>query len=120
MVQVSQPLGIAAAPIQTPDYDAYGQLRLDDPAVAPPPGLGENVFKDRGAVDRSDFAGPGAKLVYPLDNGAEDRDPNSTMVNLARTSLDEFSIQLGDGQAPLFGSGVDARRRFLRLVRFHQ
>ena len=107
MVQVSQPLGIAASPIQTPDYDAYGQLRLDDPAVAPPPGLGENVFKDRGAVDRSDFAGPGAKLVYPLDNGSEDRDPNSTMVNLVRTSLDEFSIQLGDGQAPLFGSGVD-------------
>ena len=28
------------------------------------------------------------------------------MVNLLRSSLDEFSIQLTDGQAPLYGSGI--------------
>ena len=79
MVQVSAPLGIAASPIQTPKYDAFGQLRVDDPAVAPPPGLGENVFKDRGAVDRADFIGPNAKLVNPLDNGGDDLDPNANL-----------------------------------------
>ncbi len=100
-------MGIAPSPIQTPKYDALGQLRVDDPQVAPPPGLGENVFKDRGAIDRADFAGPGAKLVQPLDNGGDDQDPSPTFVNLVRSSLDEFSIQLDDSQAPLYGSGID-------------
>ena len=120
MVQVSAPLGIAASPIQTPKYDAFGQLRVDDPAVAPPPGLGENVFKDRGAVDRSDFLGPNAKLVNPLDNGGDDQDPNGTMVNLLRASLDEFSIQLSDGQSPLYGSGIDDKTVSTNSVRVIQ
>ena len=42
--------------------------------MAPPPGLGENVFKDRGAVDRAHFIGPNAKLVNPQDNGGDDLD----------------------------------------------
>jgi len=120
MIQVSEPLGIAASPIQTPAYDAFGQLRVDDPQVAPPPGLGENVFKDRGAIDRADFAGPGAKLIQPLDNGADDQDPSISLVNLTRTSLDEFSIQLDDGQASLFGSGIDDTSVQVNSVRVMQ
>jgi len=120
MVQVSGPLGIAPSPIVTPDYDALGQLRVDDPAVAPPPGLGQNVFKDRGAVDRADFTRPHATLVLPLDNGADDLDPSPTLVNLARTSLDRFSIQLGDGQPPLFGSGIDDMTVSTNFVRVLQ
>lgn len=120
MVQVSDPLGIAPSPIQTPKYDAWGQLRVDDPQVAPPPGLGENVFKDRGAIDRSDFAGPGARLVQPQDNGAHDQDPATTFVNLIRTSLDEFSIQLDDGRASLFGSGIDDATVLTNSVRVVQ
>ncbi len=120
MVQVSAPLGIAPSPIQTPKYDAWGQLRVDDPQVAPPPGLGANVFKDRGAIDRSDFEGPGAKLVRPLDNGADDQDPTATFVNLIRGSLDGFSIQLDDGRTPLFGSGIDDTTVLVNSVRVVQ
>ncbi len=120
MVQVSEPLGIAASPIQTPKYDSLGQLRVDDPQVAPPPGLGENVFKDRGAIDRADFDGPRAKLIQPLDNGADDQDPSATFVNLLRTSMDEFSIQFSDGQAPLYGSGIDDTTVHANSVRVMQ
>jgi len=120
MIQVSAPLGIAQSPIVTPNYDALGQLRVDDPAVAPPPGLGENVFKDRGAIDRADFTRPHATLVLPQDNGADDLDPNPGLVNLASTSLDRFSIQLGDGQAPLFGSGIDNMTVSTNIVRVLQ
>ena len=120
MTQVSQPLGIAPSPIATPNHDALGQLRTDDPAVAPPPGLGENVFKDRGALDRADFTRPQASLVLPLDNGADDLDPSLTLVNLASGSLDRFSIQLGDAQPPLFGSGLDNMTVSTDIVRVLQ
>ena len=62
MITIRQPLGIASSPILAPDLDLYGQQRVDDPAVASPSGLGQNVFKDRGAIDRSDFSGPTATL----------------------------------------------------------
>jgi hypothetical protein len=107
MVLVQDPLGIARSPILAPEYDATGQLRVDDPAVFPPSGLGENVFKDRGAQDRADFEGPAANLVSPLDNGGDDLDPSETLVNLLRTTLNEFSIQLVDSFGPLGGIGLD-------------
>jgi hypothetical protein len=107
MIQIQNPLGIPRSPIKAPQYDASGQLRVDDPSVFPPSGLGENVFKDRGAQDRADFDGPAAKLVAPLDNGANDLDPSQTLVNLFRVSLDQFSIQLVDSFGPLGGIGVD-------------
>ena len=53
LVAVKQPLGIASSPILAPQYDSTGQLRVDDPSVETPFGLGENVFKDRGAQDRA-------------------------------------------------------------------
>ena len=36
--------------------------------MAPPFGVGANVFKDRGALDRADFVGPNASLGSPQDN----------------------------------------------------
>ncbi|MCO6458585.1 MAG: tandem-95 repeat protein [Pirellulaceae bacterium] len=112
LVTVKDPMGLAVSPILAPDRDASGQLRTDDPDVAPPLGLGANVFKDRGAVDRADFVGPAAVLVEPLDNDTEgiDLDPTETIVQLSAGDLNNFRIQLvdgatqGDGGA---GIGVD-------------
>lgn len=55
---VLSPLLIPVSPIIAPDRDLYGQLRGDDPTQASSPGLGSNVFKDRGAIDRVDFTSP--------------------------------------------------------------
>ena len=78
MVAVTSPLGIPPAPIVAPDRDRFGQLRIDDPLQAPPPGLGSNIFKDRGAVERADFEGPFAMLILPEDNDlAIDLDPGA-------------------------------------------
>ena len=111
MVTIRQPLGIAASPILAPDIDLYGQSRVDDPSVASPSGIGGNVFKDRGAIDRSDFAGPSASLINPRDNDAlgTDEDPRTTYVGVRQTLFD-LSIQLIDGIAPSDqsnGSGPD-------------
>ena len=94
---VKDPLGISKSPILAPDRDVYGQLREDDPSVNTPAGQGQNVFKDRGAVDRVDFTGPYALLLNPRDNDADgnDANPKDTVVNITAT-LDNFSIQLVD------------------------
>lgn len=94
---VKDPLGISKSPILAPARDVYGQLRQDDPNVNPPAGQGENVYKDRGAVDRVDFIGPYAQLINPRDNDGEghDANPRDTIVNVA-TTLTHFSIQLID------------------------
>jgi hypothetical protein len=107
LVRVRTPLAISPSPVLAPGYDASGQLRVDDPLATPPPGLGSNVFKDRGALERADFEGPTAQLIYPQDNGAEDLDPGVSLVNLARTSLDNFTIKLTDTRLPLYGSGIN-------------
>jgi hypothetical protein len=97
-------LGISPSPILASDFDLLGQLRVDDPSVPSPPGLGSNVFKDRGALERSDFLGPFASLVNPVDNDAALRDRNSLInkVRLVARPLPFFTIQLNDG-----GLGVD-------------
>jgi hypothetical protein len=46
LVGVLTPLEIPASDIFGPDRDVFGQLRIDDPSQAPPPGLGFNIFKD--------------------------------------------------------------------------
>ena len=61
------PLGLPPSPIQAPLLDATGNLRQDNPNVASPQGQGDNVFKDRGAIDRADFAGSVAQLINPRD-----------------------------------------------------
>jgi hypothetical protein len=101
MLAVKQPLGLAPSPIIAPAFDIYGALRVDDPTVIAPPGLGESIFKERGAADRSDFLGPIAIAINPLDNDATGRDTNPAAgtVELVSSSLQYFEIQLLDAAA---------------------
>ncbi|HEX5446503.1 MAG TPA: right-handed parallel beta-helix repeat-containing protein, partial [Pirellulales bacterium] len=103
MTQVTAPLGIAPSPIVAPATDINGQLRVDDPLVNSPPGLGGQVFKDRGAVERADTLGPAASLLTPADNDLADQDPRVNVVHPVGENLSEFDILLNDG----IGSGVD-------------
>jgi hypothetical protein len=114
LLAVKQPLGLAASPIIAPSTDINGLLRVDDPNVATPPGLGEGIFKDRGAADRSDFVGPTAIALNPIDNDAQGQDSNPSLgtVELVNKTLTYFDIQLIDasliGNQPQ-GTGVDQR-----------
>ncbi len=102
MTAVTGPLGIAPSPIIAPSVDVYGQLRVPDPNVSPFPGLGNNVFIDRGAVERVDNPSVGltAALLSPVDNGASDLNSSSNVVFVRGQSLSEFNIQLNDGAGP--------------------
>jgi hypothetical protein len=103
MIAVDTPLGIPASPVQAPDFDVLGQLRMDDPAV-PNTGIGSNPYKDRGAIERADTLGPLAALANPLDNDAAGVDRSSivTKVLLVAQTSSGFAIQLNDN-----GVGVD-------------
>jgi hypothetical protein len=102
---VKSPLGIAASPTLAPDRDVLGQFRVDDPTQDPPPGLGANIFKDRGAVERADFVGPSAVLRVPIDNDPlfVDQDARETFVIIDSTLLDRFVVKLLDEG----GVGID-------------
>ena len=102
IVAIRGPLGYPTSPILAPDKDALGQGRVDDPSVPSAPGQGSNVFKDRGALDRADFAGPTAVLISPRDNDALgfDSDGRVTFINLTNQVVKNFSIQLLDGIQP--------------------
>ena len=109
---IKQSMGIALSPVKAPSRDATGQLRVDDPTVAPPSGLGADVFKDRGALDRADFVGPSAQAVRPLDNdsGNVDTDKSVSVIQLSGGVYPEFRIQLVDGfevADPFPGIGID-------------
>lgn len=114
MTTVTAPMGIAPSPIVAPSTDLFGQVRVDDPLAPSPPGLGSNVFKDRGAVDRVDSIGPRATLILPRDNDPDgtDLNPDATQVLLESTTLLSFSILLTDNQQtpaePFGGSGLAA------------
>tara|TARA_R110001592_G_scaffold31886_3_gene111922 strand:+ start:37950 stop:54350 length:16401 start_codon:yes stop_codon:yes gene_type:complete len=102
---VKTPLGIPASDVFAPSYDAYGQLRVDDPTQSPPPGLGSNVFKDRGAIERADFVGPTATITLPPDNDVNgfDLDPVATQVYVANPELfTSMIVELRDT-----GIGID-------------
>jgi hypothetical protein len=102
LVTVREAVGITRSPILAPDFDALGQLRIDDPRVESPEGFGKNVFKDRGAIDRVDFLGPIAQFQNPLDNDAAGKDQNQEIdqVRIENATLSSFVIQLVDlGQA---------------------
>ena len=105
LVAVKSPLGITPSPILAPDRDALGQLRVDDPTQDPPPGLGSNIFKDRGAVERADFVGPVALLKVPADNDplGLDQDVRETFVIYDDMFLDRFVIKFLDTG----GVGID-------------
>ncbi len=106
LTAVRSQLGIPQSPIIAPNTDMYGHTRIDNPNVANANGLGQNVFKDRGAIDYIDFAGPTASLINPLDGGEDDTNPTRNEVQLSGTTLPptEFLIQLNDGTN---GSGID-------------
>ena len=102
---VKTPLGIPDSPLIAPERDLFGQLRDDDPNQASQPGLGSNVFKDRGAIDRVDFAQPSLGLLEPLDGGPKDKDPGADAVRLEKEdarSLTSIVLQLDD-----VGVGID-------------
>ncbi|XZE21483.1 tandem-95 repeat protein [Pirellulaceae bacterium SH449] len=103
--QVKNPLGLPLSPMIAPDRDVNGLLRVDDPAVPSASGLGANVFKDRGAVERADFVAPVAVLLQPQDNDAAgvDQDRSVTYIRLDDGRLDFFSILLED----INGTGPD-------------
>ena len=98
LLSVKQPLGLAASPIIAPSTDINGMLRVDDPNVETPPGIGEGIFKDRGAADRADFVGPSAISINPFDNDAlgADKNPAIGIVELANRTFNFFDFQILD------------------------
>ena len=103
--QVKSAIGLPTSPILAPAFDVNGLRRSDDPAVSPPFGLGQNVFIDRGAIDRVDFVGPIAVLQRPLDNDSNmlDTDPFNTYVRLRTGNYDFFEVLLDERT----GTGTD-------------
>ena len=102
---VTSPIGVPPSPVIAPDRDLFGQLRSDDPSQASAPGLGSNVFKDRGAIDRVDFAKPFLGLVAPLDGSAIDNAAAPDVVLLKGNDargVTQFALQLTD-----VGAGID-------------
>ena len=107
LTAVKNPLGLPPSPILAPRLDVNGQLRVDDPNVETPGGLGERVFKDRGASDRGDLVGPRVVLLSPL---AENLGTSSGVVSVFGQAPPFFEVQLIDGLAPadvVPGTGID-------------
>jgi hypothetical protein len=105
LVVVTDAVGIPQSPIIAPSRDIFGQLRIDDPSQASLPGLGNNAFIDRGAIDRVDFAQPSLGLLEPLDGGPKDKDSSADAVRLEKEdarSLTSIVLQLDD-----VGVGID-------------
>ncbi|MCA9093620.1 MAG: hypothetical protein KDA68_09055, partial [Planctomycetaceae bacterium] len=95
-VAVKGSVGLPPAPILAPERDLFGVIRIDDPFVPPPPGLGSNIFKDRGAIERTDSAGPTVILTNPLDNGAEDLNSAGTIVVTHNPTLTQLVLRFAD------------------------
>ncbi len=109
LATVRNAIGLPPSPIIAPRFDVNGQLRVDDPLVDTPSGIGERVFKDRGADDRGDSFGPRVKLVTPF---APESGVASTSSVAIGTVFDFFEIQLVDGigpSEPSPGVGIDDR-----------
>ncbi len=109
LTTVRNPLGIPPSPILAPQFDVNGQLRVDDPNVETPSGLGERVFKDRGASDRGDLAGPRVILLSPSAPGIG---TGAGVVTVLGSAPRAFQIQIIDGLPPadvVPGTGVDDR-----------
>jgi len=95
---VKNAIGLSSSPIIAPRLDVNGQLRVDDPTVQSPIGIGERVFKDRGAEERADNDGPRAILISPR---ADEIGANAGQTSTRGTIFDSFDIQLIDGIAPV-------------------
>ena len=104
-VNVKDSIGMPNSDIFAPTYDAFGQLRVDDPTQTPPPGLGSNIFKDRGAIERADFVGPTAIISLPEDNDVDGVDQNNDPNAVYITNPELFTtmiVKLKDS-----GIGID-------------
>ncbi|KAA1257828.1 hypothetical protein LF1_03180 [Rubripirellula obstinata] len=112
LTDVLQSVGLSMSNVLAPNRDINGVLRADDPNVAPPPGLGSQIFKDRGSTERADFVGPVALALNPADNESVtgETDPFVSVIQLPEGIYDEFRIQLrdtGDASDPFNGQGID-------------
>lgn len=112
LVTLNSLLGIPTRSIDAPKRDQSGQLRADEPTQSPPGGIGADVFKDRGALDRADFVGPSATLDSPQDDdfAGLDTDPAYSYVNRKSGVFTEFRVlvqDLGDDSNPFVGTGID-------------
>ena len=107
LTTVRNAVGIDPSPVLAPRLDVNGQLRVDDPNVEPPSGLGERIFKDRGGFDRGDLEGPRVTLLSPLAPGIGLDAGRATVLGAAPQA---FEIQLIDGIPPadiVPGTGID-------------
>jgi hypothetical protein len=112
LLSVKQPLGLDASPILAPNFDLNGLLRVDDPSITSSNGTGQNVFKDLGAQERSDFLGPTVAIVQPMDNDNQGLDLNPLVgsVELNNFTAKYFDIRLFDGaelDTSIQGIGID-------------
>lgn len=100
---VKNPLGIPNSDLIAPEFDLFGQQRQDDPGQVNA-GLGSDIFKDRGAIERADFDGPFASFTVPAeDNNTGDLDPGLTRIHVDNLSFPTtISLDLLDT-----GIGVD-------------
>ena len=107
LTAVKNPLGLPPSPIIAPRFDVNGQLRVDDPTVQTPNGLGEFVFKDRGAFDRGDVVKPRVILLTP---NAPSLGPDAGVAEVTGDIPLFFEAQFIDGIAPadiVPGTGID-------------
>ncbi len=107
LATVRAAIGLPPVPILAPNFDLNGQLRIDDVNVDTPVGLGQRVFKDRGAEDRADTIDPRVLLITPR---ADDRLGAAGTSFTTGTIFDDFEIQLLDGLITVDqgqGGGVD-------------
>ncbi len=102
---VIRELGIPDSPILAPEYDMYGQKRLDDTTQNPTPGQGNQIVKDRGAIERADFIGSFVNLIHPLDNDGDGLDRNTDLNDVVISGtppIPRFVLKLRDT-----GIGID-------------
>ncbi len=112
LLELMNSVGLNSQGISAPETDGLGLKRIDDPNVEPSGGVGNNVFKDRGALERADFNGPRAQLIAPQDNDSVglDLDPAANSVSIPGMSIPFFEVLLNDGpsqSSPTFGAGID-------------
>ncbi|WP_154898260.1 Calx-beta domain-containing protein [Gimesia maris] len=99
-VTIRNSIGMPNSDTVAPATDRTNDLRVDDSSQSPPPGLGANIFKDRGALERSDVTGPTAQLSVPA-NTIYGSDPTEVVVS-DPDHFNQIVIDLTDN-----GIGID-------------
>ena len=116
---VKSPLGIPNSDLIAPEFDLFGQQRQDDPGQVNA-GLGSDIFKDRGAIERADFNGPFASFTVPAeDNNTGDLDsgltrihvdnllfPTTISIDLLDTGIGVDDTQVRSAQFKLYQNGI--------------